>query len=265
MNCTDSEALISAYVDGETSRLEAHSVRAHLRHCPACTAKHESLVALRARIHAETARFTAPPSLGARVLAALDATPVARPARSDRRWGWTAGGDGRWRWMTGGALAGCAATMLAWFVGTTVVAWRTSEDVAVEAVTSHVRSTLGNQLIQVASSNQHTVKPWLSARLDYSPPVPDLSADGFTLVGGRVDYIDRRPIATLVYRVRDHMIDVYVCPSTTRLAPGALRTVRGFHVAYAQGTGMDWLAVSDVNASELEAFVRKLAQDGAPR
>lgn len=257
MKCSDAEALISAYADGETSRLQTHSTRAHLRNCPTCAAKHQALVALRARIRSEVPRYTAPSSLRARVLASIDAAQPARPAARPR--------DNRWRWLTGGAVAGCAATMLAWTVGTTVIAWRTNEDVAVEAVTSHVRATLGNHLIQVASSNQHTVKPWLSARLDYAPPVPDMAADGFTLVGGRIDYLDRRPIATLVYRIRDHTIDVYVGPKSSRLEPSALRTVRGFNVAHAQGTAMDWLAVSDLSADELSPFVRKLAQDGEPR
>jgi anti-sigma factor RsiW len=117
--------------------------------------------------------------------------------------------------------------------------WRANEDIAVEAVTSHVRATLGHQLIQVASSNQHTVKPWLSARLDYSPPVPDLKNEGFELVGGRVDYVDRHPVATLVYRIRDHNIDVFVRPESARAPPTALRTVRGFNVAHATGSGMD--------------------------
>jgi len=125
-----------------------------------------------------------------------------------------------------------------------------------------VHATLGNQQIQVASSDRHTVKPWLSARLDYSPPVRDFAQDGFPLVGGRIDYLDRHPVATLVYRVRNHTIDVYVRPETaTRVAPSALRTIRGFNVAHATGSGMDWLAVSDVNADELTGFVQKLARE----
>jgi anti-sigma factor RsiW len=125
-----------------------------------------------------------------------------------------------------------------------------------------VHATLGNQQIQVASSDQHTVKPWLSARLDYSPPVRDFAQDGFALLGGRIDYLDRHPVATLVYRVRNHTIDVYVRPETrSRVPPSALRTIRGFNVAHATGSGMDWLAVSDVNPDELAGFVQKLARE----
>ena len=258
MNCNDAATLIAAYADGETSLLQSHSIRRHLQGCAACAAKLEALTTLRTRIRAEAPRHSAPPALRARVLATADALSQASTTR--RR-----ADGGRWRWIGGGALGGCAATVLAWFVGTAIIEARVNEDVAVEAVTSHVRATLGNHLIQVASSNQHTVKPWLSARLDYSPPVPDMAAEGYTLVGGRVDYLDRRPIATLVYRVRDHNIDVFVCPSRSRLAPSELRAVRGFNVAHASGADMDWLAVSDVNAPELTAFVQKLALDAGPR
>src|SRR4029079_14904829 len=154
--------------------------------------------------------------------------------------------------------AGCASTVLAWVVGTTLIDWRANEDVAVEAVTSHVRATLGNQLIQVASSNQHTVKPWLSARLEYSPPVPDMQQEGYTLIGGRVDYLDQRPCETLVYKIRDHTVDVFVRPNAWLLPPSVLRTVGGSKVAHASGSGMDGLAVSDVSREALAAFVQQL-------
>jgi len=279
MNCNDAASLIAAYADGETGRRQTRAIGNHLRGCRECAVKHEDLLALRAQLRAEVPRYSAPPALRARVLATLEATAPQTPARRRLfdRWraasrGAATGGAGgshlhgivdRGRWLTGGALAGCAATVLAWVVGTTVIDWRANEDIAVEAVTSHVRATLGHQLIQVASSNQHTVKPWLSARLDYSPPVPDLQNEGFELVGGRVDYVDRHPVATLVYRIRDHNIDVFVRPESARAPPSALRTVRGFNVAHATGSGMDWLAVSDVSADVLTAFVQRLAREDA--
>jgi anti-sigma factor RsiW len=166
----------------------------------------------------------------------------------------------RWRWLTGGALAGCTATMLAWVLGTAVIDWRTNDDLATEVVASHVRATLGSHLVEVASSDQHTVKPWLSARLDYSPPVQDLTNEGFALTGGRLDTLEHRPVATLVYRYRQHTIDVFVRPESAHAPTPALRTVRGFNVARANGSGMDWLAVSDVSADVLSAFVQRLAR-----
>jgi anti-sigma factor RsiW len=166
--------------------------------------------------------------------------------------------------LTVGVLAGCTATMLAWVLGTAVLDWRADQDLVSEAVTTHVRATLSNELIQVASSDQHTVKPWLSARLDYSPPVRDLASEGFALIGGRLDTLEKRPVATLVYRYRLHMIDVFVAPQSAH-APPALSTVRGFNVAHATGSDMDWLAVSDASPEVLTGFVQQLARPATPQ
>ena len=253
MNCNEAATLVASYADGEVDELHGRLIEEHLRGCADCAAKLQDLLALRARIRAELPYFTASPALRARVGARLaDARRVApsRP-RPDRD---------RWRWLTGGMLAGCTATMLAWFVGTAVIDWRANDDLATEVVGSHVRATLGNHLIEVASADRHTVKPWLSARLDYSPPVRDLANEGFALSGGRLDVLDRRSVATLVYRYRQHTIDVFVRPESSRSPPLALRTVRGFNVAHATGSGMDWLAVSDVSADVLSSFVQRLAR-----
>jgi len=122
-------------------------------------------------------------------------------------------------------------------------------------------STLSDHLIEVASSDRHTVKPWLSARLDYSPPVQDLANEGFALIGGRLDYLERHPVATLVYRYRQHTIDVFVRPETSHAPMSALRAVRGFNVARASGPSMDWLAVSDAEPAVLSAFVERLSRE----
>ena len=257
MNCNEAESLIAAYADRELNGRRQRSIEAHLVHCGACARQHRGVLALRARLRAEVPCFAAPPALRGRVLARLAAAsearaPRARPATE------------RWRWLTGGALAGCAAMMLAWVLGTTVLDWRANRDLVAEAVSSHVRATLGNQLIQVASSDQHTVKPWLSARLDYSPPVRDLASEGFALIGGRLDTLEKRSVATLVYRYRLHTIDVFVEPQLAH-APPALSTVRGFNVAHATGSGMDWLAVSDASPEVLSAFVQQLAGPATPQ
>ena len=132
-------------------------------------------------------------------------------------------------------------------------------------MTAHVRATLGGHLTEVASSDQHTVKPWLSARLDFSPPVRDLASEGFALTGGRRDYLGGQPVAVLVYRYRDHMVDDFVRPQQSRAATPPLRSIRGFNVARTTGTAMDWVAVSDVNPDTLTAFVQRLARaDASP-
>jgi anti-sigma factor RsiW len=254
MKCKQVETQVAAYADGELDALRTYSVKQHLHGCASCTATHHGILALRARIRAEVPRFVASPVLHARIRALVGAMRASLPAEARQT------GD-RWRWLTGGVLAGCTASVFAWMVGTAVLTARANEDFAVAAVTSHVRATLGDHLIEVASSDRHTVKPWLSARLDYSPPVQDLANEGFTLIGGRLDSLERRPIATLVYRYRQHMIDVFVRPETSHAPMSGLRTVRGFNVARASGPSMDWLAVSDAEPAVLSAFVQRLARE----
>ena len=255
MNCAEATTLLSAYADGEAGGLQRYSIRRHLQACRACASRHEELLAQRVQIRAEVQRYSAPPELRARVLATLDAVRASTASRAPAR-----PTNDRWRWLSGGALAGCAATVLALVVGTAVLDWRAGENLALEAVTSHVRATVGDQLIQVASSDQHTVKPWLSARLDYSPPVRDLASEGFALIGARLDALEQRPVATLVYRYRKHTIDVFVRPEPTLSPSSPPRPVRGFNVAHATGSGMDWLAVSDVEPDTLSEFVQRLAR-----
>ena len=255
MNCNSVGPLIETYADGEIGGLRGWSIGRHLRGCAACAAKYEDLVALRARLRAEVPYFPAPPELHTRMRALLADTYVAAPARSRPE-------RDRWRWLTGGALAGCTATIVGLVVGNALIDWRTSEDVAVEAVAIHVQATLNDHLIEVASSDQHTLKPWLSARLDYSPPVRDMANEGFALIGGRLATLHGQRVATLVYRYRQHTIDVFVRPEPAP-SKSAPRTLRGFNVAHASGSGMDWLAVSDVSADVLTAFVQRLARSDA--
>jgi len=255
MNCHEAGALIASYADGEIGGGDRRSIERHLRECKDCAAKHQEILALRARIQEEVRYFPAPPALRERLKPLLsDAHDPERthapPARE------------RWRWLAGGAFAGCAATLLAFFLSTVFLDSRAREDIAREAVEAHVHATLDNRLVEVASSDQHTVKPWFSARLDYSPPVRDLAADGFPLSGGRIEALHSQRVATLVYRYRQHTIDVFVRPEPVP-APVALPTVRGFNVAHATGAGMDWIAVSDVSADVLNAFVQQLAGEAA--
>jgi anti-sigma factor RsiW len=229
-------------------------IEKHMLGCPECAARRNELVALKSRIHAEVPYYAAPATLHERVRAAI-ARATDHTATAPRR----ANGS-RWRWLTGGALAGSAATVFAWFIGSAVLDWQIGTDLVSEAVSNHARATLANRLTDVASSDQHTVKPWLSARLDYSPPVRDFSADGLPLVGGRLDYLDGRPVATLVYKYRDHTIDVFMRPVVAG-KPVSLpksASVRGFNVAHGTAGGMECWAVSDVNLEVLNSLVSHL-------
>jgi anti-sigma factor RsiW len=257
MNCNDAAPLLPTYSDGELDPMQSAAVEKHLLGCADCALQRDEHVALSTRIKHDVPYFPAPPALRSRIDAVLAGTRPARRAQPLRD---------RWQWLGAGALAGCMATMLAWFVGSAAVEWREGTDVVNEAVADHVRATLSNHLTDVATSDRHTVKPWLSARLDYSPPVQDLSSEGFALTGGRLDYLGRRPIATLVYRYREHVIDVFVRPgseSASQSSPAPAATVRGFNVVRTHGSGMDWVAVSDVSSDVLSAFATRLARGDA--
>jgi len=254
MNCHEAMVLLPAYSDGELDPVQSAAIEKHVLGCAGCTVQRDELERLRSRIRSEVPYYAAPPALHAWVKAALarakDAPSPERPPRD------------RWRWLSAGALAGSAATVFAWFIGSAVLDWQVGTDLVAETVANHARATLGNRLVDVASSDRHTVKPWLSSRLDYSPPVQDFSADGLPLAGGRLDYLDGHPVATLVYRYREHTIDVFVRPAIggRSASSPATATLRGFNVAHATGAGMEWWGVSDASADVLQSLVSRLAR-----
>jgi anti-sigma factor RsiW len=254
MNCHEAMALLPTYSDGELDAVQSATMEKHVLGCPECSAQRDALAALRARVRSEAPYYTAPPALPERVRAAIARAPqaagrIVRPTRE------------RWHWLSAGALAGSMATVFAWFLGSAVLDWRVSSDLDTEVVANHARATLAHRMTDVSSSDQHTVKPWLSSRLDYSPPVRDFAADGWPLVGGRLDYLGGQAVATLVYRYREHTIDVFVRPLSggAIAATPSLATRRGFNVAHATGAGMEWWCVSDVSADVLAALVGRLA------
>lgn len=260
MNCSEARPLIDAYADGEVDGLRKYRVGRHLRHCAHCAEQHRRQVATTADMRHGLPYFTAPVALRERVAALArpndDAgTLASRPERT----------SAPWTWFAAGTAAGCILTAVTWLGASAVLDARAHEQFAVAAVSAHVRATLGTHAVDVASSEQHTVKPWLSARLDYSPPVRDFAAEGFPLVGGRIDYVEHRRVAVLVYRRREHTIDVFVRPAEGASPPASTVNVRGFNVVRASRADMNWIAVSDLNAEELAAFVARLGSVDATK
>ncbi len=191
MKPEEAARLLHAYVDRELDAAKSLELEAQLAADPALRERFERLRDLSAGIREKADYHAAPASLVARLSAALPgaASAAAAPRRASR-------------WIMPVAAAALVATLA---LGIAFVRPGDEEALVREMVASHVRSTLGNRLIDVASSDQHTVKPWLSARLPFSPPVADFSPEGFELAGARLDYVGGRPVAVLVYRRRQHM------------------------------------------------------------
>ncbi len=246
--------MVQAYADGELAVAEALEMERHLKTCADCTAAYRNQRALSAALGDPALYCKAPPTLRARVAATLapgDQTaeielpePPARRTLRPRLW-------------TSLALAASAAFLV---VITSTISMRFSrtaaqEQVLHDVVQSHVRSLILNHLTDVPSSDRHTVKPWFNGKLDFSPPVKDLAADAFPRVGGRIDVIEDRPVAALIYRRRAHYINLFVWPSAD--APGAAGATsrRGYNVIHWNQSGMAYWAVSDLNRAELEQFV----------
>ena len=246
MTREEAARLLHAYVDGELDAAKCLELEAHLAGNPAARAASERLREMSAAIRSRADYHAAPSALAARLRVSVPAIPEEAPRRAALR-----------AWLKPAALF-AAIALVAWVVA--IMATRSGDDerVAQEALASHVRATLGNRLLDVASSDQHTVKPWLSARLPFSPPVADFSAHGFELRGGRLDYIGGRAVAALVYQRRQHMIDVFVWPATAEKAQQAL-TLNGFNAEGFERGGMRFWMVSDLNRNELSDFARLVA------
>ena len=198
-------------------------------------------------------RYKAPPGLERRVRHMLHGEP--------RGAGWPAQLRASWlRWMPVGASFAFGV-----LVSVSVLTWRDSAGVAdaeEEAVASHVRSLMAGHLTDVPSSDRHTVKPWFTGKLDYAPPVIDLAQDGFPLSGGRLDYLQGRPAAALVYRHGAHTINVFVLPASPHAHKDSMEVRQGFQVAAWEAKGMRYWAVSDVGRDEMAQFVAAMKAGG---
>jgi len=260
MDHKDIQELLPAYVDQELSIVDALAVERHLETCPACRREIEEQRGASLRIRSGAAYLHAPQALGARLDARLDARspaqPAREPARADARW-WQARWQAWWPQLAG-ALA--LALALGWGIGAYRTLPSTQQRQTEELVASHVRSLQVDHLADVASSDQHTVKPWFIGKLDFAPPVADLGPQGFPLIGGRLDYLDGRDVAVLVYRRNRHPINLYIWPGAGE--PAKLQTApqttqaQGYHLVRWSDGGMNFWAVSDVTESDLAQFVQ---------
>jgi len=251
MTCDEAKILLHALIDGELDAGHAREVEAHIAGCASCTAELAAYRTMREAIVSADLRYTAPASLRQRLDAALpkpspmpvsNVTPLAS-RRSVLR-----------GFALGSAVSALAAT------GLFAVVLRNGDQQLIESeiVSAHLRSLQPGHLIDVVSTDQHTVKPWFNGKLDVSPPVIDLTAQGFTLIGGRLDYVDARAIGAVVYKRRAHVINLFVAQtSSTARKPAKIETVQGFNIRSWSDRGLNYWAVSDIGVDELNEFGEK--------
>ena len=240
MKPEEAARLLHAYVDRELDAAKSLELEAQLAADPALRERFERLRDLSAGIREKADYHAAPSSLAARLSVALPGAASIAPRRVAR-------------WILPVAAAALVASLA---VGIALMRPGDEDALLREMVASHVRSTLGNRLIDVASSDQHTVKPWLSARLPFSPPVADFSPEGFELAGARLDYVGGRPVAVLVYKRRQHLIDAFIWPGNGPRDGAYSRD--GFNVERSSAEGMRICLVSDLNRNELSDLARLL-------
>ncbi len=244
MNCTDIQVAIHGYMDGELDPLRNLEIEQHLQHCAVCSQSYKADQALQTAVKTGAQYFPAPADLRKRIQSS-----VRQVGKSQRTLPVMP-----WRWLAVAASV-VFVVILAWAL---IPRGLDAEQlVAQEVVSSHVRSLMVAHLADVMSSDQHTVKPWFTGKLDFSPPVKDLSKEGFPLVGGRLDYLENRPVAALVYKRRNHVINLIIWPSShdTHVKTKALAR-QGYHLVHWSQAGMMYWAISDLNDTELQEFVR---------
>lgn len=257
MDCNESQEHMSAYLDDELAPAAAANISAHIASCAACRQQHENLMQLRAMVRANATSFVAPSSLRANILGDSRRRPRGTSGTSGRRTIATwlpVFGTPQWARINLGIASICALAFVAMLSLYLQTPSRT-DLLQQEIIAAHYRSLQVDHLADVASSDQHTVKPWFSGKLDYSPPVTDFAAQGFALIGGRLDYLNRRPVAGLAYRHGKHLLNLFVWPDE----PGAhvrqeLSSVHGFQLLSWTQAGMAYTAISDMNAHDLLEF-----------
>jgi anti-sigma factor RsiW len=243
--CGEAGALLEAYLDQELGPAESASVRSHVATCAACGRRLAELESFGRTIR-RLPSYTAPEGLRTRIANQRTRPLFVRPL-----------------------LAWAAAVTLVASLGGAGLVIRSAhnagaiesvaESVAKDVVSSHVRALMGDHLLDVRSTDQHTVKPWFLGKLDFSPPVNDLASLGFSLAGGRLDYIGGRPVAALIYKRRDHAINLFIWPEEpATVQPADARAIRGFHVRHWTRGSMSFWAVSDLNDAELDEFAHAL-------
>jgi anti-sigma factor RsiW len=239
MNCAEIRLLLHAHADGELDAANSLEVERHMKTCAACAAEQKSLRALKTALRNGGLNFRAPDSLK------KDLRQFVQDLNEEKKSRGNFDFQRLWKFLAFGATAFAALVIFLRPVGISG-----NDELLDEVIAGHVRSLQVEHLTDVLSSDQHTVKPWFNGKLDFAPDVKDFAAQGFPLVGGRLDYLDGRTVAALVYRHNKHLINVFVWP-----AAGAEKTetqsLRGYSIINCEANGLHRSVISDLNMTEL--------------
>ena len=267
MNCEETTKLMDGYLDGELDAITNQAIEQHLRECHNCDQVYKTQRSLIRAIGSATPYYKAPSELRERIQSSLRKEP-GHPVRNGVSGAQILFHERQleprsilseiaWNWL-GLAAAIAFAAITVFNLIPRLQRPGADQFLATQLIASHVRSLMANHLTDVASSDQHTVKPWLDAKLDFAPAVVDLSSDGFPLIGGRLDYLDNRPVAALIYGRRKHFINLFVWPagSSTIGASNAMSR-EGYQLLHWVDSDFNYWAVSDVNSNDLQTFKSK--------
>src|ERR1043165_2713595 len=246
MNCHDAQTVMHGYLDGELDPSANRQFEQHVGECPSCSKALAEQQTMRTGMKSDSLYFKAPTRLQDRLRASLQEKSNARPGRFP------------WRWV---AVAACVAFciglgfLMAQFASTP----SGHERLTYEVASAHIRSMQAKHIVDVEGPDNHVVKPWFNGKLDFAPPAPNLEKEGFPLVGGRLDYLNGRPVAALVYKRREHLINLFVWPSAASGSSDFERELRqGYHLVHWSKTGMNYWLISDLDPTELSALAQRL-------
>ena len=274
MNCEEATNLMDGYLDGELDPITNQTIEQHLRECPKCNQAYKIHGSLIRVIGNATPYYKAPAELRERIQSSLQDAVGAKDKGGSGQPGQLSvlrpQGERRpvlsqapWNWLALAAAIVLGALITAVFLPR-MRAPNADQFLATQLIASHVRSLMANHLMDVPSSDQHTVKPWLDAKLDFAAPVADLSSQGFPLIGGRLDYLNNHSVAALVYQRRKHFINLFIWPTTPEDTTVQTMVEReGYHLVHWSDGDFTYWAVSDVNVNDLQSFKQLFEQQTA--
>ena len=255
MRCEESQPLIQCYLDHELDAPRSAELEAHVSKCATCEPEMVRALELHTALRESAPYFSAPHGLKLRIRETIRAEAGVQDVKP------VPGALGSWWRGTATAASLAAVFLLAIVVAPRFFSKSADERLTDEVFTSHVRSLMASHLTDVTSSDRHTVKPWFNGKVDFAPAVPDFYSDGFPLIGGRLDYINHRAVAALVYQRRLHYINVFIWPVSSPATAGTkMETREGYNILHWQQSGMQYWAISDLAANEMQRLSELMQQ-----